>query len=132
MIVVDASALVAIARREPDAPQYAAALETASEAFLAAANYVEVGVVLIDRGQIQDQRELDRWLGDLGVVVRDDMALGAGALTTYLRFGKGFHPARLNLADCFAYALAKRLDAPLLYKGDDFTRTDIRSALQPI
>ena len=53
------------------------------------------------------------------------------ALDAYLRFGKGLHPARLNLGDCFAYALAKALDAPLLYKGDDFAMTDIRSALQP-
>ncbi|HYE45293.1 MAG TPA: type II toxin-antitoxin system VapC family toxin, partial [Caulobacter sp.] len=43
----------------------------------------------------------------------------------------GRHPAKLNLGDCFAYALAKRLDAPLLYKGDDFAKTDIRSAVQP-
>ena len=51
------------------------------------------------------------------------------ALDAYLRFGKGRHPAKLNLADCFAYALAKTLDAPLLYKGDDFPLTDVRSAL---
>ncbi len=50
------------------------------------------------------------------------------ALQAHLRYGKGRHPARLNLSDCFAYALAKQLDAPLLYKGDDFSQTDIRSA----
>ena len=53
-------------------------------------------------------------------------------MQAYLTFGRGYHPARLNLADSFAYALARRLDAPLLYKGDDFALTDIRSALQPM
>ena len=61
--------------------------------------------------------------------VRNDVDLSAPALQAYLQYGKGRHPARLNLADCFAYALAKRLDVPLLYKGDDFAKTDIRSAL---
>jgi ribonuclease VapC len=51
------------------------------------------------------------------------------SLVTFVRFGKGRHPARLNMGDCFSYALAKSLDAPLLYKGDDFGHTDITSAL---
>jgi ribonuclease VapC len=58
----------------------------------------------------------------------NEAALADGALSAFLRFGKGNDPARLNLADCFAYALAKTLDLPLLYKGDDFAKTDIRSA----
>jgi ribonuclease VapC len=57
--------------------------------------------------------------------------LADAALAAYLAWGRGHHDARLNLADCFAYALAKHLDAPLLYKGDDFALTDVRSALQP-
>ena len=56
---------------------------------------------------------------------------GDAALRAYLAFGRGVHRAGLNLGDCFAYALAKQLDAPLLYKGDDFSVTDIRPALQP-
>ena len=55
--------------------------------------------------------------------------LADAAAEAFLRFGKGRHPAKLNFGDCMAYALAKSLDAPLLYKGDDFARTDIRSAL---
>lgn len=53
----------------------------------------------------------------------------AAALDAYLTYGEGRHPARLNLADCLAYALAKQLDAPLLYKGEDFPLTDVKSAL---
>lgn len=62
-------------------------------------------------------------------IVAFDDTQAEEASAAYSRFGKGRHPARLNLCDCAAYALAKSLDAPLLYKGDDFARTDIRSAL---
>jgi ribonuclease VapC len=130
MIVADASALVAIGSEEDDADVYAAALER-DEVVISSINYVEAGIILISRGHLATQADLDEWLLRIGVAVEPTEALGALAMETYLRFGKGFHPARLNLADCFAYALAKSLDAPLLYKGNDFAQTDIRSALQP-
>ena len=129
MIVVDASALVAIAQGEPEEIAFLAFLEETDFAYLSPINYVETGLILTRRGLIPDQRKLDSWLANVNVSVREDVELGALALTAYLRYGKGFHPARLNLADCFAYALAKELDLPLLFKGDDFARTDIRSAL---
>lgn len=129
MIVVDASALVAIAEREPEAQQFLTVLDRSKLSYLSPINYVETGVVLIQRRLLADTVELVDWLAGLGVTPREDVELGAAALAAYLRFGKGRHPARLNLADCFAYALAKQLDLPLLYKGDDFAKTDIRSAL---
>ncbi len=131
MIVVDASALVAIAQAEPEEISFLAVLMETDIAYLSPINYVETGLVLTRRGLIPDQRRLDLWLANVNVSVREDVDLGAHALDTYLRYGKGFHPARLNLADCFAYALAKTLNVPLLYKGDDFAKTDIRSAFQP-
>jgi ribonuclease VapC len=131
LIVVDASALVAIAAEEPDRHRYIDALERSDAAHLAAPNYLEAGLVLVRRNVVANRREFDTWLKDSGVIVRADLPLATDALDAYLRYGKGLHPARLNLADCFAYALAKTLDAPLLYKGDDFAQTDIRSALQP-
>lgn len=131
MIAVDSSALVAIAKREDDWMSHLAALQAAEVAIISPVNYVEVGILLRRHDLIEDQARLDAWLEALGVKVREDLALAAPALTAYLSYGKGFHPAALNLADVFAYALAKTLDAPLLYKGDDFARTDIRSALQP-
>lgn len=128
MIVVDTSALVAIALGEPDRHRYQTALENSNSAYLSSINYVELGVVLTQRRIVSDAGRLDAWLTAVGVSVRDDAPLATPALQAYLRYGKGRHPARLNLGDCFAYALAKRLDAPLLYKGDDFALTDVRAA----
>ena len=126
---MDASALVAIAQAEPEEQSFLALLQKTDTAYLSPINYVETGLILARRRLIPDQLRLDRWLVSVNVKVDDDTALGSRALDAYLRYGKGFHPARLNLADCFAYALAKQLDLPLLYKGDDFAKTDIRSAL---
>lgn len=129
MIVVDASALVAIAEREPEWEAFLDVLNRTDVSYLSPINYVETGVVLIQRRHFADEVELANWLARLGVERRDDIELGAPALSAYLRFGKGIDRARLNLADCFAYALAKSLDLPLLYKGEDFAKTDIRSAI---
>jgi ribonuclease VapC len=128
-LVVDSSALVAIALREPDRGPLIQALEAADEILISPMNYVETGVVLTTHGLFASREAIDVWLADYRVQVAREPAIETTALDAYLRFGKGRHPARLNLADCFAYALAKQLDAPLLYKGDDFPLTDIRSAL---
>jgi ribonuclease VapC len=129
LIVVDTSCLVAIAQGEPDRRLYQQALADADEACLSPVTFMETGILLISRRLVTDVAGVESWLNALQVERRDDVELSSLALSAYLRFGKGFHPARLNLADCFSYALAKRLDAPLLYKGDDFARTDVRSAL---
>jgi len=129
LIVVDSSALVAIAQREPEREAALTVLDGADVGYISPINYVETGVVVIGRGLLLDRGEVDDWLVGMGIEVREDLELGGPALEAYLRFGKGRDPAGLNLADCFAYALAKHLDVPLLYKGDDFARTDIRSAL---
>lgn len=129
MIVVDTSALVAVALEELDRKPIMQALLSSDRTLLSAFNYVEVGVVLISRGRVESRAQLDIWLEELGVMVHADPEDRAAALDAYLTYGKGRHPARLNLADCFAYALAKQLDASLLYKRDDFSLTDVRSAL---
>ncbi|MEW5687999.1 MAG: type II toxin-antitoxin system VapC family toxin [Pseudomonadota bacterium] len=129
MIAVDASALVAIMLAEPEAERIELALHETDVAWLSPINYVETGLLLLGRGAVSTPDELDTWLAAQRVSVRRDLSLASEALQAYLRFGKGRHPARLNLGDCFAYALAKALDAPLLYKGDDFALTDVRSAL---
>jgi ribonuclease VapC len=128
VIVADASALVAIGDEEVDADNLLIAMR-GSDVVMSAINYVETGIVLIGRRRLATQTDLDQWLVRLGVSVQPSESLGPLAMEAYLRFGRGFHPAKLNLADCFAYALAKALDAPLLYKGDDFTLTDVRAAL---
>lgn len=128
-LVVDSSALVAIALREPDRGPLVEALEAADEILISPMNYVETGVVLTTHGLFTSCDAIEAWLAAYRVQVAHEPPIEAVALDAYLRFGKGRHPARLNLADCFAYALAKQLDAPLLYKGDDFPLTDVRSAL---
>src|SRR5579872_14260 len=130
MIVVDASTLVAIGDGEPDGLDHLRVL-TSDEAFISSVNYVEAGVVLVSRRRLSNKPAFDQWLQRLGVQIRGSDDLSDRALAAYLVYGRGFHRARLNLADCFAYALAKQLDAPLLYKGDDFNFTDVRRALQP-
>ena len=128
-LVVDASALVAIALGEPDAPALEVCLTDAPQAFATAMNLTEAGLALVLRRGHFTPAQFQEWLAALGVV---EAHVGGGeALDAYLRYGKGVHRAGLNLGDCFAYALAKRLDAPLLYKGSDFTLTDVRPALQP-
>ena len=131
MIVVDASALVAIFLREPEQQTFLDVISAADATWLSSINYVEAGLILSKRRLIPNRERFDTLLVSLRVQIREDIELGPLALDAYLQFGKGYHPARLNLGDCFAYALAKALDAPLLYKGDDFALTDIRSALQP-
>ncbi len=129
IVAVDASALVALALGEPEREEVEACLRDADDAFATPLNITEAGLTLILRDGRFTPQQYERWLSDLRVT---EMGIdAAAALRVYLQYGKGVHRARLNLGDCFAYALAKTLDAPLLYKGDDFALTDIRSALQP-
>lgn len=130
MIVVDSSAVIAIALSEADADIFYAALDRSSESVCSAVTFVECTMVLIGgRAQLPLAEVAD--LFDKLRIKRHDIngeqtLLAAGA---FLRFGKGRHPAKLNLGDCFSYALAKSLNAPLLYKGEDFGRTDIAAAV---
>jgi ribonuclease VapC len=132
MVVVDSSALVSIARHEEDWLPFVDQLTKAvGKSWLAEGTYIEVGIVLIQQGIFPDKAQFDTWLSALGVNVDATTPIADAALEAFVRFGKGRHPAKLNYGDCFSYALAKTLDAPLLFKGNDFSQTDIRSALQP-
>jgi ribonuclease VapC len=134
LIVVDSSALVAILLREPDAARFRERLALESGAVLSVANYVETGQVLAQR----KPDSIEATLTDFHTFLREslitlaavDEAQARVALTARIKYGRGLgHPARLNYSDCFAYALAKTRGLPLLFKGDDFTHTDIVSAL---
>lgn len=128
-LVVDASALVAIARKEPEELAMVRAIAS-GEAWASSVNIMEAGLVLVLREGRFTAEQYRVWLA--GLFVSEFTAVDAhNALAAYLAWGKGIHRAGLNMGDCFAYALAKQLDAPLLYKGDDFPLTDVRSALQP-
>jgi len=129
IVAVDASALVAMALGEPEADRFGEYLRSVSAAYIAPINITEAGLALVLRNGHFTRERFAIWLADQGVVEHD--VAGGHALDVYLRLGRGVHRAGLNLGDCFAYALAKQLDAPLLFKGNDFIRTDIRPALQP-
>jgi ribonuclease VapC len=125
LIVLDTSAVIAMLSGEPETAQFAEALAGSPRRVLSAANYVECAIVLSSRPRIRAQFE--PWLGATRIeIAAIDEALGRAAVEAFDRFGKGRHPAGLNFGDCFAYALAKSLDAPLLFKGDDFGRTDVK------
>lgn len=128
-LVVDASALVAIALLEPERAGFLECLGNAGPVFAAPVNILEAGLAIVLRQRLFGLDEYQAWLVELGVA-ETDVSCNA-ALRAYLQYGKGVHRAGLNLGDCFAYALAKQLDAPLLFKGDDFGATDVRIAIQP-
>lgn len=128
MIVVDTSALVAMLFKEDDAGRCAERLAASTMTSMSVVSYVELGMVTAANRSLP-LGELDRWLAGIGVNVTDVSARqGRLALQAFQSYGKGRHPARLNLGDCFAYALAKELEQPLLFKGGDFGLTDIAAA----
>lgn len=133
MIVLDSSALVAILSDEDDAPQLTRALARSARCSIATPTVVEASIVLLARFGAIGRERLAALLASAGArSVAFDDRLAEIAITAHLRYGRGSgHPARLNFGDCFSYALARSLDVPLLYKGDDFVHTDIRSAIQP-
>ena len=128
MIVVDTSAIVAILLREVDGPALRAAIADAARVLVSAVSVVELAAVSSrDDALFRDLRD---FLSEPYIDVTPvDAAQAAIAVEAYRRFGKGRHPAGLNLGDVFPYALARRRGLPLLFKGSDFARTDIRSAL---
>jgi ribonuclease VapC len=130
-MIIDASALIAILRDEPDAIVFARAIEAASRRRVSAVNFVEAAVVIDGSRDAIASRRFDELFSAAQLVIEPVTAEQARlARETYRDFGKGSgHPARLNFGDCFAYALAKATNEPLLYKGGDFSQTDLRSAL---
>lgn len=130
-MIVDASAILAVLLKEPEESRFADILvEAKDKAALSPVNYLEVAL-RVDRGDMPDTSEkLDEILARMNVIVAEVTPRQAQfAREAYRKFGKGNHPARLNLGDCFAYALAKVRGEPLLFKGDDFRLTDIEAAV---
>jgi ribonuclease VapC len=132
-VIVDTSALVAILRAEPDAAHHARAIEAAGSRRISAATFVEAGAVVDRDPDPVVRRQLDALIAAADIAIEPvTEAQARTARDAYRDFGKGSgHPAGLNFGDCFSYALAKATGEPLLFKGDDFPRTDIASALTP-
>lgn len=128
-MIVDTSALMAVILGEPDAEHLLSLMSGANELAVSAATLVEAGIVAEAKGGHEAADDLQALLADLECsVVPLDQEQSMAALEAWRRFGKGRHPAALNLGDCFAYAAAKVEARPLLYKGQDFSQTDIAAA----
>ena len=128
-MIVDTSAVLAVLFGEPDAERYERAIVGASRCRMSAVSFLEAAIVFESRIGAAAGHELDFFLErapiELAPVTADD---AQAARRAWRRFGKGNHPAGLNLGDCFAYALAEAAGEPLLFKGRDFALTDIEAA----
>ena len=131
MIVIDTSALIAILTHEPERMVFYQVIASADRCFVSAVSYQEAGQVVFARSGINGLHDLEDLLALIKAeIVPHDIHLAAFALEAFRRYGKGIHSkARLNFCDCAVYALARSMNAPLLFKGDDFTETDLPSCL---
>ena len=128
-MVIDTSAIVAIAMNEPEAEAFERRIAEAPVRLISAATVLEAAMVLETRLGESGGVELDLWLLKASVeIVAVDAFHADQARRVWRRYGKGRHPAGLNFGDCFSYALAALTREPLLFKGDDFSRTDIAAA----
>jgi ribonuclease VapC len=127
-MVLDTSALLAILFGEPERDHLIALLSDAEDALISAATLVEASIVMKARTGDAGVGDLDELLAAIGArCVAVDELQARVAREAFARYGKGHAPAGLNFGDCFAYALAGATDRPLLYKGEDFAKTDVRS-----
>ena len=125
-MVIDTSALVAMLSAEPEAEMFEAAVEGDPVRLMSTASYLEAAIVIETRFGEAGGRELDLWIHRAGIeLVAVNVDQAEVARSAYRRYGKGRSNAGLNYGDCFAYALSKVSGEPLLFKGNDFTHTDI-------
>jgi len=130
MIVVDASALIAILDKEPDAARYAEAIAEADTPLISAATLLELHIVMLNRHGARAAQIVERLILDAAFQIENFTAQHVElAREAYARYGKGRNTAGLNYGDCFSYALAKATGLPLLFKGRDFSKTDLVAVL---
>ena len=129
MIFIDTSAFVAVLANEPDRDSFLKAIDAADRRITSPVVRLESCIVLSRRLDFSPQAaevQYSRFLEEAKIAeIELTGAIGRAAVACFARFGKGRHPARLNFADCLSYACAKANGATLLFKGDDFTRTDV-------
>ena len=128
-MILDTSALVAILFDEPEAESFARLILEAEVCRLSVVNRLELSMVLERQAKPEASRQAEAFLR-AAAIVDEPVTLQQGILArqAFYDFGRGRHRARLNFGDCFAYALAKATGEPLLFKGDDFVRTDVQVA----
>ena len=129
---IDASAIIAILAGEAEGPAFSARIDQATRVYTSAIAIYEavLGIVRLRRSTVSVAASVVYGFVEQSraEVVVIDAEIGRSALRAFERFGRGRHPAALNMGDCFAYACARSLDIPLLFKGDDFGQTDIARA----
>ena len=127
MIIVETSALIAIVKAEPEGPGFVAAIVASGDAVIAAASVLEATMKATSALRVDGRGVISGYVQALALTVMPfDESQLAFAQDAFVRFGKGQgHPAQLNFGDCFSYALARALSAPLLFKGSDFSHTDV-------
>jgi len=129
-MILDSSPIVAILTGETDAELYIQAISRAARCRISAGNFIELSIVLESQFPVEVFRQCDALFRRVGIVIEPVTVEHAHLARQALHdFGKGRHPAGLNFGDCFAYALAKQTGEPLLFKGNDFSQTDVVSAL---
>lgn len=125
-MVIDTSAMVAILEGEAERRMFIEAIEAADSRLMSTATFVEISIIVETRHGAEGMRDLDLFLKRAGIeFVAVDEEQAHAARRAFTRFGKGRHPAALNYGDCFAYALASTAGEPLLFKGEDFAKTDV-------
>ena len=130
-MVIDSSALIALLLGEPESTEFVTSIAASTTRLTSASSYLETAIVMINRSGPDAPEKVDRLLADLSIDIfpftQDQAVL---AIAAYRRYGRGSgHPAGLNFGDCFTYALAKLTGEPVLFKGSDFSRTDLVSAV---
>lgn len=129
-MVVDSSALLVILFGEPEADSFIEVLSAPDRKFMSAVNKLEAGIVVEARKGPAGAVALVKLLAASGIeIIPFDSGQAGTSMAAWRRYGRGRHPAGLNLGDCAAYALASTLNEPLLFKGEDFSKTDIAPAL---
>lgn len=128
-MVIDSSAIIAILAGEPEGSTFTDMIGDHKKRAISAATFLEISIVLCRRAHPEDARRLNDFIERMKITVipvtESQARLAAEAFRSY---GKGRHPAGLNFGDCFSYALALERGEKLLFKGDDFSRTDIQPA----
>ena len=129
-MILDTSALVAVLFGEPEADLYTQLIHDADRCLISAGSFLELSIVIERQTGPEVERQCDTFFRRAGIMV-DPFTVEQAHLArqAFHDFGKGRHPAGLNFGDCFAYALAKLTGEPLLFKGEDFKKTDIVSAV---
>lgn len=129
-MVIDTSAILACMLDEPERVRFIAEIDTASIRLMSVIGFVEASFVILSRRGEAGLIDLTTFIERAAIErVAVDPIQADAAVEAFRRFGKGRHPAGLNIGDCFAYALAKTTGEPLLFKGNDFVQTDVAAAL---